>query len=91
MLPVEMQLHLDVNVRSAALTVNSLLAALQRVAPELEGEVFGAVLEQAQVAYLRAVREGRQPPIVCPRCGSAAWVQRGCRRRVLRTSRGRWS
>lgn len=89
MVPVEVGLHLGVNVRSACLTVNGLVAALERMAPVLAGEVLEAVLEQAQVGHLAAVRHGTQPPIVCRRCGSREWVQRGARRRVLQTSRGR--
>ncbi len=89
MLPVEMALHLELNVRSASLSVNGLVAALERSAPGLESGVFGAVLDQAQGAYLQAVRSGAQPPLVCPRCGGSEWVQRGSRPRVLKTSRGR--
>lgn len=89
MVPVEMALHLEVNVRSVSLSVNGLVAALERSTPGLESTVFGAVLDQAQGAYLQAVRCGAQPALVCPRCGRSEWVQRGSRPRVLKTSRGR--
>jgi hypothetical protein len=89
MMPVEVGLHLRVNVRSTELTVNGLLSALEATAPGFESGLFADVFEQAQRVYLQAVRRGSEPAIACPRCGSQVWVQRGTRPRSLTTSRGR--
>lgn len=90
MLSVETALHLLVNVRCGRLSVNGLLAALERIAPTLEEEIFARVLDRAQLDHLEAVRQGKRPPITCPRCSGRAWVKRGCRPRRLKTSRGQF-
>lgn len=81
----EAELHLTINLSASELTINGLVEALE----ELEGELFGSLLEAVQQRHLAAVRAGEAPAIRCEQCGSERWVKRGSRPRRLKTRRGR--
>lgn len=84
MLPAETTLHLHLKLNGEELTVNGLVGVLD----ELEGQLFGALVDAIQRDRLEATRSGDAPPIRCPRCESAEWVKRGSRPRQLKTTRG---
>lgn len=86
--PVNRSVHLELNIELEEPSINALLAWYAQQRAELLQQIAGPLFVQLQQHWLDQVRQAEQE-MICTACGVVhgphGWVQRGTRRRRLKT------